>query len=151
MIIYERNIDGKIWILRVAFMILVSTSLLLYKVGFRDAGFISIALLLLGAVIPVSDLQVYTDRLAISQYYCFGFLARRKIFGKDQDILLSSFELELENPAVPGSGETVIRKFILRQTDRDGRVSAARLQLSELEYDLVKQYFHPIESLVDPQ
>lgn len=142
--IYKRKIGLRIFILQLLFVALLFLSIYVFTNGLKDYGYAIIILLLMCSIFPISDLTIYNDKLEVRQLFLFGMIARKTIFDKHQRVSLTSFDIELNDPATWADMESIstnpvfLKMFIIKQEDAIGKVKRVKLKLSEEEFQLIK-------------
>lgn len=91
MIIYNRNIDKRLFSLRLTFLILAAVCFLAFNFNHDNLGYFVAVVIIMLSIIVVKDIVISVDSFFVSKYYFFGLLKRTWNFNKGDNIKLSSF------------------------------------------------------------
>lgn len=91
MIFYKRNIESKLFSLRLLFLILATSCFLAFKYHQDNVGYFVSVILIMVSMIVVKDIVIYVDSFLVSKYYFFGLIKSTWNFKKEMTIKLSSF------------------------------------------------------------
>lgn len=111
MIVYRRYARKKLISLRIIFFILVITGLLSCVFQYEKAGYFISVIFASLSIVVIKDLVVSAESLLVSKYYFFGLIRKSWLFGREENIKMSSFgydfgeESDAPYIADSGSGE----------------------------------------------
>jgi hypothetical protein len=151
---YKRNITIKLLLLRVFFLIAVTASIFFFLKKRNDYGFVIATFLLLASIIPISKLKIEEDSFTIVQYYLFGFIPRKQVFMKGDDISIYKFDISFSESDISylTSGSFLdllltpttlgtLKRYAIERKDFYGDTKKFKMKLSEKEYALIKDNF----------
>ena len=150
---YKRDIAIKLLLFRTFFLTAVSASIVLFLHKKNDYGFVIATLLVLTSIIPITKLKIQEDSFIIVQYVLFGFIPRRQVFMKGDNISIYEFDINFSEDVsylfsgsfwdvllTPASMAT-LRRYAIEHKDFYGNSKNFKMKLSEKEYDLIRRHF----------
>ena len=150
---YERDIRLKLLLLRTFFLLAVTTSVVFFYCKRSDYGFVTATLLVFASIIPITKLKIEEDSFIIAQYYLFGFILRKQVFMKGDDISVVPFDFSFSDDDANNlitssfldlflfSSKATIKRFVIKEKDFYGNAMEFKMKLSEKEYVLIKDNF----------
>jgi len=90
-IIYKRNIEKRVFSLRLVFLILGTGCFLAFNYHYDSLGYFVSVILITLSIIVVKDVAISVDSFLVSKYYFFGLIKWTWNFNKGNNIKLSSF------------------------------------------------------------
>ena len=91
MTIYKRNIEKRLFSLRLAFLLLGSVCFLAFKYHHDNLGYFVTVVFIILSVIVVKDIEISVDSFLVSKYYFFGLIKWTWDFNKGNNIKVSSY------------------------------------------------------------
>jgi hypothetical protein len=148
---YRRDIDLKLWLLRIVGGSTISSIIILIATSYSDYGWVLLFLALCGAIFPITELTIGPGVLHVRQFYVYGFIPRSWEFQSTDKVKLQPFDLVLSDssPAytddwydaflffVP-TVEVKVKKFVLRYLKATGDEGQIKLKLDSREIDFLK-------------
>jgi hypothetical protein len=168
MIIYERNINKKLFSLRIVFFLLVTSSLLAFQYNHTNLGYFLSVVTITLSIIVIKDFIVFEDSFQICKYYFFGLIKRKWEFNKSSNINVTSYDSEFwQNDDMPniddssGTGlgclfsiffifkpsKIVNRQFNFELLDETFKhLKSVHVALNNNEFGFVKDYYLKLEN-----
>ncbi|MDB5200967.1 MAG: hypothetical protein JWQ27_376 [Ferruginibacter sp.] len=154
MIAYHRNIQFKLLVRRIAFVLLAGLIVHLFNGNLTDYAITLSLVVLTLSFFPVTSLTVNADHIDIKKYYLFGFLPLTRTLHTKDILGISSFELQLESDTdahYPASGCLIsialiflpkptlkIAMFTIQYLNKNGAIRKTREKLTVSEYHLIQ-------------
>lgn len=158
---YKRNITIKLLLARVFFLIAVTASVFFFLYKRNDYGFVMDTLLIFCSIIPVTELKIDNDSFTIIEYYSFGFIPRKQMFLKGENISVEPFDFTFSDEDANNlitssfldlflfSTKATLKKFVVKEKNSSGDTIEFKLKLSDKEYGLIRNGF-TAPSIVHP-
>jgi hypothetical protein len=150
---YKRNITIKLLLLRIFFLVAVTASIFFFLYKRNDYGFVIDTLLLFCSIIPITELKIDKDSFTIIEYYLFGFISRKQMFLRGDDVSIEPFDFTFSDEDANNlitssfldlflfSSKATLKKFIVKEKNSCGNTIEFKLKLSDKEYSLIKNGF----------
>ena len=148
---YRRNIQLKLWLLRIVGGLAVLSIAKLINSSHSDYGWVLLFLTLCGTIFPLTDLRISPDVLYVRQFYAYGYITRSWEFQSIDKVNLQPFDLVISDnsPAYTDewydvflsflpTAEIKVRKFVLKYLKATGDEGQIKLKLDSKEVDLFK-------------
>jgi hypothetical protein len=152
--VYKRDIRVRLLLLRAFFLFAVTASVIFFHYKRSDYGFVIATLLVFASIIPITKLKIEEDSFTVVQYYLFGFIPRRQVYMKGNNISIYEFDISFSESdlsyIISGSFLDLLltpttlgtlKRYAIEQKDFYGDSKEFKMKLSEKEYALIKDNF----------
>ena len=161
MIIYKRNIEKKLLVLRLVFLLLLILLSFSFIINYHNLGYFLIVIFLGLSTIVIKDFRVYSNSITISKYYLFGLINKNWKLHEESIVgafsMDSDFGAHTEYPqfdfnqheagclmslfSIFMPSRIVAKEFKIEVTDKLGlRSSSVYVLLNEREYNYLKKF-----------
>ena len=134
-------------------MIAATGSIFFFLYKRSDYGFVIATLLVFASIISITKLKIESDSFLIIRYYLFGFIPKKQVFIKGDDISVVPFDFSFSDDDANNlitssfldlflfSSKATIKRFVIKEKDFYGNAMEFKMKLSEKEYVLIKDNF----------
>src|SRR5688572_18581766 len=93
MIVYQRNINFKLLLVRILFLVLAISVLKAFELGWEKFTYFSVIIFLCAALISITDFSIYHDRIEVLRWYCFGLIPVKWTTGNTVEGRLETYRM----------------------------------------------------------